>query len=434
MISAAERKLNTNSTHLHIHTYTQESKRTMQSTRTTLNDDDVKEMEQKLDEVSISDSSRSSSNEEELCKVKNENYHLKLAIGEKNDEILRLHHMLHKEAYLENLHKVLPSLQNGPLLYPASSSSQGEQQDGEPSIIDSEVATHISASPYKGNRARSTRTESSLATTTISRSKKRSKILEEHLIPFLQRSIQTFHASSIFQKESVELRELWQFFEENNGEDETLLVNVLENLTYLQQQSTTLLNRELHFKKLSQRLEYLFTVFLNPKEYDMAPQEHIEKLKNDLLNILIKLFDRIPANQENNRELSRKEIRAQKIADLEKGIDLCTEAMNNAYGSSKTAAESEKHSDNEEHMPDLSHFSNQEKQRLKKNRTSLEFIPIGYDENMLNTRTPQRPLKHKKQDLDVTPVAQFRKDENDPLQKFFQEQDGYSVRSLSARR
>lgn len=157
----------------------------MQSTRTTLDDDDVKEMEQKLDEISISDSSRSSNHEEELGRVKNENYHLKLAIDEKNDEILKLHHMLHKEAYLENLHKVLPSLQNGPLLYPPSSSSQCEQQDGEPSIIDSEVATHISTSPYKGNRARSTRTESSLATTTVSKSKKKVKIIGRPFNTFL---------------------------------------------------------------------------------------------------------------------------------------------------------------------------------------------------------------------------------------------------------
>lgn len=222
--------------------------------------------------------------------------------------------------------------------------------------------------------------------------------------------------------------------EENNWEDESLLANFLENLNYLQQQSTSLLNRELHFKRLSQRLEYLFTVFLDPKEYDMAPQEHIIKLKNDLLNIFIKLFDRIPTNQQNDQELPRKEIRAQKIADLEKGINLCMEAMNNAYGPYRTTAESKKHSDNEEGIPDLSHFSNKEKQRLKQNRTSLEFIPIGYDENMLNTRTPQRPLKPSKRDLDITPVAQFRMDENDPLQKFFQEQNGYSPHSMSSRR
>lgn len=405
----------------------------MQSSRTVLTNDDVKEMEQRLEEVSISNSSRSSNDEEDLGKVKNENYHLKLAIDEKNDEILRLHHMLHKEAYLENLHRVLPSLQSGPLLYPPSSPSQCEQQDGEPSIVDSEVATHISTSPYKGNRARSTRTESSLATTTISKSQKRSKILEDHLIPFLQRSIQTFHASSIFQKESVELSELWQFLEANNWEEESLLVHFLENLSYLQQQSTTLLNRELHFKKLSQHLEYVFTVFLDPKEYGMAPQEHIKKLKKDLLNILIKLFDRIPTNRENEREVFRKEVRAQKIAELEKGISICSEAMNNTYGSYK-ANVGKKQNGNEEDIPDLSYFGNKEKQRLKKSKTSLEFIPIGYDETMLNTRTPQKPLKPKQQDLVITPITPSHKDENDSLQNFFQEQSGYNNRPLNKKR
>ncbi|GCF00649.1 hypothetical protein ZYGM_002290 [Zygosaccharomyces mellis] len=406
----------------------------MQSSRSILTNDDVKEMEQRLEEMSISNSSRSSSDEEDLGKVKNENYHLKLAIDEKNDEIVRLHHMLHKEAYLENLHRVLPSLQSGPSLYPPSSPSQCEQQDEEPSIVDSEVATHISTSPYKGNRARSTRTESSLATTTISKSKKRSKILEDHLIPFLQRSIQTFHASSIFQKESVELSEIWQFLAANNWEDESLLVHFLENLSYLQQQSTTLLNRELHFKKLSQHLEYVFTVFLDPKEYGMAPQEHIKKLKKDLLNILTKLFDRIPTNRENERELFRKEVRAQKIAKLEEGISICSEAMNNTYGSYKANA-GEENDDNEEDMPDLSYFGNKEKQRLRKNKTSLEFIPIGYDETMLNARTPQRPLKPKQQeDLVITPITPSHKDENDPLQNFFQEQSGYYNQPLNKKR
>lgn len=406
----------------------------MEGSRIILNDDEVRETGQKLDEMSISESSRSSNGDEEVSKVKNENYHLKLAIDEKNDQITRLHHMLHKEAYLENLHKVLPSLQNGPILCPPPLSQDEPQQEMEASMIDSDVATHISTSPYKGNRARSTRTESSLATTTVSKRKRKSKVLEEHLIPFLQKSIQTFHASSIFQKESVELRELWQFFKESDWEDETLLINFLENLNYLQQQSTVLLNRELHFKKLSQRLEFLSTIFLDPKEYNMAPQEHVQRLKNDLLNVIIKLFDRNPLNESPKKDLSPKSMRAQKIANLEKGLDLCTAAMNSTYGSKNTAAEPELQTEHNNSIPSPAKFTNQEKQRLKKNKNFLEFIPIGYDENMLNTRTPQRSDKHKKPDLDITPIAQFRKEENDPLQKFFQEQNGFNDRSMNANR
>lgn len=440
----------------------------MQSTRASLNDD-IKDIGQKLDDMSVSDSSHSSTSDEEMSKIKNENYHLKLALSEKDDELIKLRQAMHREAYLENLHKVLPSLQNGPQLFPQD--IEELVPDGEASILDSEVATHISSSPYKGMRSKSVRTESSLATSTASKTKKKNKFFEEHLLPFLQRSVHAFHVSAIFKRESEEVHELLEAFYDSNLENERILVRLLENLLYLQQQSTVLLNRELHFKQLSQRLEYLFTIFLDPKEYNMAPEEHVENLRTNLLDIIIRIFDdkglKIDGNATpfpkrprledyvemfQNREsvsekMNKKERKARKIADLERGINLCTEAMSNAYGrsldlenkqtkkGSAAVAETAEKVVNQADINDdklgsdsnklehLGKYKNKEKERLKKNKTSLEFIPIGYDDTMLNTKTPQRPLRTGKHNLDTTPRAKQNRDENDPLQIFFQEQN-----------
>lgn len=452
----------------------------MQSTRTAL-DDDIKEVEQRLDDMSVSESSRASTSDEEMSKIKNENYHLRLALSEKDDELAKLRQAIHREAYLENLHKVLPTLQDGAQLLPESVEEM--PHEGDASAIDSEIATHISGSPYKGTRAKSVRTETSLATTTASKARKKNRFFEEHLLPFLQRSVHAFHVSAIFKRESEEIHELLEAFYESDLENERIFVRLLESLLYLQQQSTVLLNRELHFKQLSQRLEYLFTIFLDPREYNMAPEEHVENLKTNLLDIIIRIFDdkglkidgnatpfpsrprledyveKFQSRETVTDKINKKERKARKIADLEKGINLCTEAMNKAYGGSvgskehsdatkstasmaiespelPTAANQDRRNtrNTDEMLRNLSRFSNKEKERLKRNKTSLEFIPIGYDEVMLNTKTPQRPLRKTKLDPDSTPRVRQTKDENDPLQVFFQEQSYSNDRPVDANR
>lgn len=408
----------------------------------------------------VTENYNAGANEEELCKFKNENYHLKLALNEKEGELLQLKNTMRRGAYIEHMHKVLP-LDAGHTMYVDIDGVNPEQSmAGSPtklSISDAEIMTHFSGSPYKGKRAISLMTESSLATTNFSKVKKNHKFFTTNVLPYIQKSISILHSSCVFKDEAMELQSKFNEFASLNLDKDykiKVMAEIFDDLLYLHRQTSSLLNRELRFKELSQRLEYLFTIFLDPREYSLTPQDHIDHLRGEILDTLIKLFDykdaQITTDQFNNKRESAKGClealahhtsnversnkrseTAHKLKNLEEGIQVCAKAMSQMY-SSKTKENTEACSrpstkSSTGILSTLSHFSNTEKGRLKESKESLEFIPIGYDEHMLNSKTPQRRASMNKQKYDLTPraAAAAKLDENDPLQIFFQEQASY---------
>lgn len=402
-------------------------------------------------------------NEEELSKFKNENYHLKLALNEKESELLQLKNTMRRGAYIEHIHKVLP-LDAAHTMYVDNDriNQQNTEQSmaGSPaklSISDAEIMTHFSGSPYKGKRAISLMTESSLATTNFSKVKKDHKFFTTNVLPYIQKSISVLHSSCVFKDEAMELQSKFNEFATLNLDKDykvKVMAEIFDDLLYLHRQTSSLLNRELRFKELSQRLEYLFTIFLDPREYSLTPQDHVDHLRGEILDTLIKLFDyqdaqittdqckdkresakgclEALAHHTSNVERSNKRSEtAYKLKNLEEGIQVCAKAMSQTYSSKNMentgtgSRPSTKSSTGI--LSTLSHFSNTEKGRLKESKESLEFIPIGYDEYMLNSKTPQRRASMSKQKYDLTPraAAAAKLDENDPLQIFFKEQASY---------
>lgn len=362
--------------------------------------------------------------DEELARFQNENYHLKLALNEKDQELRKL---LHRG------------------IYPESQLDSSMYMDSNKSEADLDVVTHFSGSPYKGKRTDSKATESSLATTTMSTVKAEQQAFKKSVIPFLERMVGALQMNSILKKETDELAANFEKFKEL-PQDADLLTTVLDDVLYYTRQTSAILNRELKFKQLSQRLEYLFSIFLDPTEYDMNPQEHIEYLREEITDTLLKIFHHktlppncIPRGKpslldfEDNYELDKCAKNGDtpfprgeeyKIKNIEEGFDICANAMNQAFGDKKELRQHDSTmlSPRGRFMVKRTN-THKEKRRLRENKECLEFMPIGYDDNVLNAKTPQRQTqKSAPNDYEFTPKAN---DENDSLQMFFQEQANY---------
>lgn len=389
----------------------------------------------------------------ELAQIKNENYHLKLALDEKNMELEKLKKTVQRGVFLEDIDKFSggnePMFGAGP---PSNSGSCG---------TDLEIVTHFSGSPYKGKRTNSKATETSVATTSASNIKAEHVFFKQNVVPFIEKMIASLKLSNVFKREGRELQEKYDKFERELWDsklDTNLLTGIFDDILYFYRQTTSILNRELKFKELSQRLEYLFSIFLDPREYDLDPQEHIEYLREEITDTLIRIFhyQNLPIEKEcldYNKSIrtahlddgrlgtpgplghiKRKES-AKRLKCIEQGFEICAHAMNQAFGDKQELRAQEDSIPSIESSTGMvsivSENAIKEKDRLKESKSSLEFIPIGYDANTLNSKTPQRKVHQTKELNDITPKAN---DENDPLQMFFQEQASYYDNTIDRRR
>lgn len=387
----------------------------------------------------------------ELAQVKNENYHLKLALDEKNMELQNLKQTVQRTVFTPDVQKQPPTFAAQP---PSGSVSHG---------TDVEVVSNFSGSPYKGKRTNSKATESSVATTSASQVREEHEFFNHCVVPFIEKMIAALKLSSIFKTEGQDLEKRYNSFErklwKSQRFDSTQLTKIFNDVLYYHQQTTAVLNRELKFKEFSQRLEYLFSVFLDPREYNVEPQDHIENLREEITDTLIRIFqyDELPYEKEcieysmgdrgayfHHPALNRFDSRfrtvhhydsAKRIKRIEQGFDICAHAMNQAFGDKQELRQQD------DSIPsvvsstgmisEISENAIREKDRLKESKSSLEFMPIGYDENVLNSKTPQRKTVQEPRSNDFTPKAN---DENDPLQMFFQEQASYYDNTLDRRR
>ncbi|QLQ82599.1 hypothetical protein HG537_0H03620 [Torulaspora globosa] len=388
----------------------------------------------------------------ELEQIKNENYHLKLALDEKNMELEKLKKTMQRGVFLEDIQKFSNEAMfvAGP---PSNSGSCG---------TDLEIVTHFSGSPYKGKRTNSKATENSVATTTASHIKAEHIFFKQNVVPFIENMIASLKLSSVFKQEGRELEEKYDKFERdfwNSSLNTYLLKDIFDDIQYFHRQTIAILNRELKFKELSQRLEYLFSIFLDPREYDLDPQEHIEYLREEITDTLIRIFhyettpyekECIDFNKSNrttyfDHRISssvsgpfshiKKKESAKRLKCIEQGFEICANAMNQAFGDKQELRAQEDSipsiTSSTGMVSEISENAMKEKDRLKESKSSLEFIPIGYDENALNSKTPKRKIYQTKELNETTPKAN---DENDPLQMFFQEQASYYDNTIDRRR
>lgn len=322
------------------------------------------------------------------------------------------------------------------------------------SLSQYEVVTHFSGSPYKGARVLSQHESASQASTSGSRLRRNHKFFKNSVVPFLQKSIDTFQHSDIFGDDAKTLGRKLEAFKNCGAKDKDskvqLMVEILDGLNHLQQQCVAVLNRELQSKKISSQLEFLFTIFLDPEQYGLLRQDHIKKLRQEMLEIMLEIWDHNPVKQtpeeSPTRACSKRHNRAKlketkatanlknghdRAARIRVGLQACTDALkhysdkgtepvtNVPPACSKTSRE---------RFEKFRELHSAERSRLKQSRDALEFIPIGYDEMMLAKMTPDRKSdSHSKfQDLiQITPLTTTAKEEqeleNDPLQLFITE-------------
>lgn len=391
-----------------------------------------------------------------LTEMKNENCHLQLELADKEHEI-------------ESLKKALTDLQHQPSFNPNIVYQLPCENDKAFFINDSptrlslnsnpdyEVMTHFSGSPYRGFRTSSHRVPASLCSTSISRARNDHKFLSNIVLPYIQGTIDIFQNSVLFDEDirnvGNKFHEL-KISERSNEYKVQLMAEILDELTYLHRQSVAVLNRELQVKKLFQKFDYLFTIFLTPEEIGTDPPEPVSRLKEELIELIIDIFeyDIDAANKPSERDdtaenyLSKMKKRGhldpvqklKKVKMFNQGFDICTEALGkHTKKKIKHKVKSSKDSVKpfSKSTTDLTHQNPNflatpgvdEKQRLRQHKDNLEFIPIGYYESMLSRKTPQKNVEVNEKDvLKMTPLPnapgeENEEDENDPLQIFFSE-------------
>ena len=328
-------------------------------------------------------------------------------------------------------------------------------------FAEADIVSHISGSPYKGFRTHSIKTESSLASTTKSEKNQNHKWFTKCIIPFLQTSIHIFDSSLIFKEESSELIAKYQDFIDPHF-DKTykikILDEMLQEIIFLQRQLLGILNRELHYKRINKRLEKSLIEYFDPTTLINESPEFVHTLQDEILDALVQIFGynmkhiehegfnnrgKYPGHdlnvlKPNNLNYSNTVSSIEeKLKNITEGLNLCsnvlkmnnnnidTKLKNNKKNKLKTNDKNELLSrPNSGSLSVISQFSNKEKDRLKESKNSLEFFPIGYDETMLTSKTPQRKMPNMNGD-DFTPVSVANNknfiDDTDPLQNFLLE-------------
>ncbi|CUS21180.1 LAQU0S02e07778g1_1 [Lachancea quebecensis] len=400
----------------------------------------------------------SSSPRVHLASVRNENYHLRLELTQKSQELEALRRQMQgpeKRKQTLIAAEELLSLKNmraQRAWEPAGSPTRPHQS----TLSECEIVTHFSGSPYKGERVVSQQDAASQASTSNSRVHRNHNFFRNFVVPFLQRNIDAFRHSDMFCEEATRLAQKLEEFKVHGSKSKELkvqlMVEILDGLNHLQQQCVAILNRELQAKKVSSQLEFLFTVFLDPEQYGLVRQAHVDKLRQELYDIMLQLWDydgRRPISQEvsTSRKPTPSGSPVKQIPRSGKPPKLPPQVPRNMMhrlrkqpcglagapsgvfeGPGSTEFSPSKKVQAPNHLNHLNNTYTSERSRLKQNRDALEFIPIGYNEVMLSKKTPdRRPRSRPKlqESIHMTPLTRCANNEEemetDSLQVFITE-------------
>ncbi|SCU91229.1 LADA_0F08812g1_1 [Lachancea dasiensis] len=211
-----------------------------------------------------------------LADLKNENYHLKLELTQQRQELDLLLQRIKKlevQAEANTLEWPVVKSTLPPLPYPAGKENVIEHEDGRmqaseslasaqhSSLVDYEIATHFSGSPYKSNSENIQQDADSHASSSVVGLHRNKKFFKSSVIPFLQKSIDTFQHSDVFGDDTPILQHKLDAFK--NGKctgtaKVRSMIEILDGINHFQQQCVAVLNRELENRKVSSGLENLF--------------------------------------------------------------------------------------------------------------------------------------------------------------------------------
>lgn len=331
----------------------------------------------------------SSNNIEESDLLKNENYHLQLELNERNDEISMLKSSilkLQRQLFQRYSPLNLTINENNCLIEysPKKTFSHAESD---------EIITHFSSSSYGGSPKKDIETFSTYSEKS-NKFNNNLDICKENLLTFFTRIIEIFEYSQIFKEDTHNLRsKLERCFEEK-----VVMVQLLDDIIMLQRQCVVCLNRELEYKKITQQLDYLATIFVDPLEYGLKNQEHIRKLRHDVMNIIANIYKNrsespiYTLNDEMVKKVKKRSTLKQKklrLAQCEKMLNIST--------------------------------------ICDKNDHKFEFTPIGleYYENKSFTPKKHFSLTNNLKQIKMTPLRNMNDSDcgslHDPLQKFYEE-------------
>lgn len=130
--------------------------------------------------------------------------------------------------------------------------------------------------------------EGSLATTNSSQIRKNHVFFKDIILPYVYNLITCLQSSIIFKDDAINLNNSFKEMMLTMDNDDLrlkFLLKILDNLSFIVRQQTSLLNKELTNKKISKKLDNIFVNFYNNKPNDL------NQLKFEILN----LFNNIPS-------------------------------------------------------------------------------------------------------------------------------------------
>ncbi|SCV04097.1 LAMI_0H13388g1_1 [Lachancea mirantina] len=372
-------------------------------------------------------------------RLKNEIYHLRLELSQKEEDAARLQKLLNHSWSTKTQQQQTTTATR------AVRHGAGDSFQDVPLLQNCDVLSHCSTSPYKGSKTPSSvKTSGSLATTTVDEANEERQVLKGAFMPFLQRTIDTLKASDVFEEDAHRIdKRFGKLKAAKCGTDGYLeaLVQMLNEVTHLQRQCVALLNRELLIKRVSSQLEFLFTIFLDPEQYGLMKQEHVDELKSSMLDILVEVFDydfdtgrpnvRPPLpegelRKDDTRERGKPFYKIKKVKTLQKGLNICVGALQE-YSTTKMMQRSKKPATTDATTRNKIQHPPPPATDASRLQTALEFIPIGFDEKMLQEGSPIRTKFSSEinQRIQLTPRAlalrEIPAENGDSLQQFFTE-------------
>lgn len=266
--------------------------------------------------------------EEEMCKMRNDKFHLELELEQKNQEISRLKSML------------LPKLT------PPAIDLKDTMTTFNPKIESSvynrgqkDFATHFSSSSYDGQREDITET-STVATTTTSQKQREHKIFTQDILPFVQKTIDIYRSSHIFSEEIEPIKQDFEaFFDRSVGKEVRCRIfsGILSNIVKIQRLMVAALNRELELKKIDRKMSYLATLFMDPNEYNLPKDQYLEEIKQQMLDVILSIYGEVPKI---SRDIERRDKRRDGMSTIH--VSAKPELVPIGYTSEKTRLDRKK--------------------------------------------------------------------------------------------
>lgn len=236
-------------------------------------------------EMEVVEASFGANTDEEVSKIKNDNFHLQLELEQKNHEIVKLKSML------------LPKLAPPAIDLKDTTNSVNSKLDPLYYYPEGrDFVTHFSSSSYEGHRDDINET-STVASTTSSNKKRNHMLFTKNILPFIRDSLQTYESSHILNDEILPIKkEFDQFYDRSLNKEERckVLSNVLSGLVRIQRLNVAALNRELELKKIDRKMEYLATLFIDPTEFQLPQDKRLSLIKQQMLDVIIGLYGELP--------------------------------------------------------------------------------------------------------------------------------------------